>query len=219
MGASGPFVTILRILQPPQQLSRPEPFPGQQLSQHPVDLRPRDPGHHFPPNPVAGSAEKRRPAGRGPRGDASRPRCGSRTRPAPHRSAQSRTPFRYATGSLPRRPGFPVGYPPERWTGSSAARCPPDSGDSRGPVDLAGLPPAGGTHPLGAEPVAAGTLGTLGHVISCQAASGIAAALSPLSAAARPPAWVCGAPPGPGRPTVRSSSSGHTVKPAGTSRT
>ena len=29
MGASGPFVAFLRLLQPPQQLSRPEPFPGQ----------------------------------------------------------------------------------------------------------------------------------------------------------------------------------------------
>ena len=28
MGALGPFVTIPRILEPPQQLSRPEPFPG-----------------------------------------------------------------------------------------------------------------------------------------------------------------------------------------------
>ena len=50
MGAPGPFVTILRILQPPQQLSRPEPFPGQHFPHHPVDLRPRDPGHLFPPS-------------------------------------------------------------------------------------------------------------------------------------------------------------------------
>ena len=35
--------------------------------------------------------------------------CGSRTRPAPRRSAQSRTRSRYATGSRPRRPGSPVG--------------------------------------------------------------------------------------------------------------
>ena len=28
MGAPGQFVTILRILEPPQQFSRPEPFPG-----------------------------------------------------------------------------------------------------------------------------------------------------------------------------------------------
>ena len=48
MGAPGPFVTILRILEPPQQLSRPEPFPGQHFPHHPVDLRPRDPGHLFP---------------------------------------------------------------------------------------------------------------------------------------------------------------------------
>ena len=139
MGAPGPLVALLRILEPPQQLSQPEPFPGQHLSHHPVHLRPRYPGHHFPPKPVAGSAEKRRPAGRGPRGDASLPRacpvldtgCGSRTRPAPRRSSQSRPPFRYATLSLPRRPGSPGGYPPERWTGSSAVRCRPDSGDKR----------------------------------------------------------------------------------------
>ena len=48
VGAPGPFVTILRILEPPQQLIRPEPFPGQHLPHHPVDLRPRDPGHLFP---------------------------------------------------------------------------------------------------------------------------------------------------------------------------
>ena len=30
------------------QLSRPEPFPGQHFPHHPVDLRPRDPGHLSP---------------------------------------------------------------------------------------------------------------------------------------------------------------------------
>ena len=48
MGALGPFVTILRILEPPQQLSRPEPFPGQHSPHYPVYLRPRDPGHLAP---------------------------------------------------------------------------------------------------------------------------------------------------------------------------
>ena len=72
-----------------------------------VDLRPRDPGHLFPPKPVAGSAEKLRPAGTGPRGDASQPRCGSRTRPC--RFSPSQTPFLYADGSLPRMPGSPTG--------------------------------------------------------------------------------------------------------------
>ena len=48
MRASGPFVGFFRILQPPQQLSRPELFPGQHLSHHPADLRPRDLGHLFP---------------------------------------------------------------------------------------------------------------------------------------------------------------------------
>ena len=91
-------------------------------------LRPRDPGHLFPPKPVAGSAEKLRPADTGPRGDASPPKCGSHTRPAPRCSSPSQTPFLYATGSLPRMPGSPTGYPPERWTGSSGVRCRPGSG-------------------------------------------------------------------------------------------
>ena len=50
MGVSGHFVAILRILKPPKQLSRPDLFPGQHLPHHPVDLRPRDPGHLFPPS-------------------------------------------------------------------------------------------------------------------------------------------------------------------------
>ena len=50
MGASGPFVAFLGLLQPPQQLIRPEPFPGQHLSHHPVDLRSRDPEHLSPPS-------------------------------------------------------------------------------------------------------------------------------------------------------------------------
>ena len=44
-------------------------------------------------------------------------------------------------------------------TGLAAVQVP----TVNGPVDLAGLPPAGWPHPLGAEPVAAGTLATLGH--------------------------------------------------------
>ena len=76
----------------------PEPFPGQHFPHHPVDLRPRD------YKPVAGSAEKLRPAGTGPRGDASQPRCGSRTRPGLRRFSPSQTPFLYANGSLPRMP-------------------------------------------------------------------------------------------------------------------
>ena len=39
MGAFGPFVTVLRILKPPQQLGWPEPFPGQHFPHHPVDLQ------------------------------------------------------------------------------------------------------------------------------------------------------------------------------------
>ena len=119
MGASGPLVAFLRLLQPPQQFSRPEPFPGQHLPHHPVDLRSRDPGHLFPPKPVAGSGETLRPAGIAPRDDAIPPRCGSPTRPAPRCSSPSRTPFLCATGSHPRMPGSPGAYPPDRWTGSS----------------------------------------------------------------------------------------------------
>ena len=48
IGASGPFVAFLRLLQPTQQLIRSEPFPGQHLPHHPVDLRSRDLGH-LPP--------------------------------------------------------------------------------------------------------------------------------------------------------------------------
>ena len=109
----------------------PNRFPGQHFPHHPVDLRPRDPGHLFPPKPVAGSAEKLRPAGTGPRGDASQPRCGSRTRPGLRRFSPSQTPFLYANGSLPRMPGSPTGYPPEHWTGSSGVRCRPGSGGRR----------------------------------------------------------------------------------------
>ena len=114
VGVPGPFVTFLRILEPPQQLSRPKPFPGQHLPHHPVDLRPRDPGHLSPPKPVAGSAEMLRPAGTGPRGDASPPKCGSRTRPAPRRF-NFMAPFS-APGSVASmtRPVYPPGVFPAR---------------------------------------------------------------------------------------------------------
>ena len=59
-------------------------------------------------------------------------------------------------------PGSPAGYPPEHWTGSSGVRCRPGSGGRR-PVDFAGLAPAGRSHPLGAEKVAAWPLASLGH--------------------------------------------------------
>ena len=85
------------------------PFPGQHFPHHPVDLRPRDPGHLFSPKPVAGSAEMLRPAGTGPRGDASPPKCGSRTRPAPRRF-NFMAPFS-APGSVASmtRPVYPPG--------------------------------------------------------------------------------------------------------------
>ena len=133
MGTPGAFVTILRILEPPQQLSRPEPFPGQHLLHHPVDPRLHE-GRLCglvirgifppPPKPVAGSGETFRPADTGRRDDAIPSRCGSHTCPAPRRSSPSRTPFLCATGSLPRMPGSLMGYPPERWTGSSGIHRP-----------------------------------------------------------------------------------------------
>ena len=223
MGASGPFVTVLRFLQPPQQLSRPEPFPGQHLSHHPVDLRPRDPGHHFPPILLQAQQKSAAQQAQGhvvmPARSVLVAGCGSRTRSAPRRSAQSRTRFLCTTLSLPRRPGSPVGYPPERWTGSSAARCRPDSGD-RLPSGSRRASAGWWDAPLGAEPVAAWTLATLGHrYLPPGLLRQFSAALRhcpPLPAhqpgfAGRPRPWYAG--------LVRSSSSGHTVKPAGTSRT
>ena len=95
-------------------------------------LRPRDPGHLFPPKPVAGSAEKLRPAGTGPRGDASQPRCGSRTRPGPTSLfSVSNSVFNTPTGASHVCQGLQRGNPPEHWTGSSGVRCRPGSGGRR----------------------------------------------------------------------------------------
>ena len=77
-----------------------------------------------PLTPVAGSTGTLRPAGTGPHGDASPPRCGSRTRPFPRRSSQSRTPSQSASGTLPREPASPGECPRERWTGSSGIHRP-----------------------------------------------------------------------------------------------
>ena len=107
MGASGPFVAFLRLLQPPQQLIRLEPFPGQHFPHHPVDLGPGDPGHLFPPNPAADSGERLQPAGIGPRGDATQPRAcpvldtgsGSRGRSGP-RALAIPTELRAVGGGL-----------------------------------------------------------------------------------------------------------------------
>ena len=57
MGAARPLVTILRVLESPQQLSRPEPFPGQHSLHPPVYLGPRD-SRHLPPKPVASQQER-----------------------------------------------------------------------------------------------------------------------------------------------------------------
>ena len=70
-----------------------------------------------------------------------------------------------------------------------------------GPVDVAGLAPAGWTHPLGAELIGAGPLASLGHrYLPPGLRRQLSAALPPWSAAARPRARACGAPPGPGMP-------------------
>ena len=90
-------------------------------------LRTGDPRHLFPPSPAASSGGTLRPAGIGQRGDASRPRCASRTRPAQRRSFRSRIRFQCATGSLPRGPGSPRPCLQERWTNSSGVRCRPGS--------------------------------------------------------------------------------------------
>ena len=58
MGASGPFFAFFRLLQPPQQLIRPEPFPGQHFPHHPVDLGPGDPGHLSSPPILLQTQEK-----------------------------------------------------------------------------------------------------------------------------------------------------------------
>ena len=57
-------------------------------------------GHLFPPNPVAGSTGRLPPAGTARCDDASPPRCGFRTRPAPRRSYQSRILSQCASGSV-----------------------------------------------------------------------------------------------------------------------
>ena len=90
-----------------------------------------------------------------------------------------------------------------------------------GPVDFAGLPPAGWTNPLSAEPVAAGTLASLGHrylppgllrqFITALLHSAPLTPHQPGFAGRAPRPWYAG--------VVRSGSGGHTVKPAGTSRT
>ena len=154
VGASGPVVAFLRLLRPPQQLIRPEPFPGQHFPHHPVDCGLVIRGI-FSPKPVAGSAGTLRPASAKRRGDARPPRacpvldtgCGSRTRPVPRRSYPASNSVSMRTLSHPRRPGSPGEYPPERWTGSSGVRCRPGSG-GKWPSGCRRLPPAGWTHPL-----------------------------------------------------------------------
>ena len=101
-----------------------EPFPGQHLPHHPVDLGPGDPWH-LPPSLLqtqeSGSAQQ----AWGDMVMPPRPRCGSRTRPAPRRSSPSRTPSQHANGSRPHGPRPPERNPPEHWIGGSGARCRP----------------------------------------------------------------------------------------------
>ena len=96
-----------------------------------VDLRPRDPGHLFPPSLLQTQQKSSAQQAQGHVVMPSPPMSGSRTRPAPRRSSPSRTRSQCATGSLPRMPGSPTGYPPERWTSSSGVRCRPSSGGRR----------------------------------------------------------------------------------------
>ena len=88
-------------------------------------------GASFPPKPAASPIERRRAAGTGLHGDASPPKCGSSTRPAPRRSSPSQTPSQCAILTLPLGPMYPAGCPPKRWTGSSGARCRPGSAGRR----------------------------------------------------------------------------------------
>ena len=198
----------------------PELLPGQHLPHHLVHLWPRDPGHLFPPNPAAGPAGTLHPAGIGhvvmpPRPGASlvlvqthvallRLELRFYTPPGPSHVGQG------LQGSVLRSIGPVV-------AGLAAVQVPaPD-----GPVDVAGLPPAGWTHPLGAEPVAARPLASpWATVISRQGSlrQFIAALLHgpPLSGhelrlAGRPNPGYSG--------LVQAGSKGQTVVPPGTSST
>ena len=114
-------------------------------------------------------------------------------------------------------PGFPGADPPDRWTvvaGLAAVQVPAVNG----PGDFAGLPPAGWTHPLRAEPVAAGTLASLGHRnLTPGLLRQFTAALlhgPPLrSAAARPPAWACGGARSPDAPEMLRTGPGWLQRP------
>ena len=154
------MVAQLLRLQQPQQLLSAQPFPGQHLAHHTVHLRPADPGHLFPPKPVAGSTGRLPPPGTAQCDDASPPRCGSRTRPAPRRSSPFRTPSRCATWNRPRRPASPEECPRERWTGSSGLRCRPGSG-ARWPSGFRQA--SAGWLAAPTEHISPRPLGTLGH--------------------------------------------------------
>ena len=126
-------------LQSLQQLIRPEALPGQHLTHHTVHLRLHEDrlwgrvGRGISsPGSVADSTKRLRPAGTLPCGDASRPRCGSRTRPVPRRSSPSRIRFRCASGTLPRGPASPRPCLRGRWTGSSDRRVPKSYANTKG---------------------------------------------------------------------------------------
>ena len=148
----------------PQQLGWPEPFPGQHFPHHPVDLRPRDPvGIFFPPSLLQAQQKSSAHSGTGPRGDASRPRCGSRTRPGLRRFSPGQTPFLYANGSLPRMPGVSNGVSCGALEGSRRGSLPSRFRRADGQVDYRRACACWSVDPLGAEKVAAWPLASLGH--------------------------------------------------------
>ena len=230
MGALGPFVTILCLLQPPQQLIRPEPFPGQHFPHHPVDPRLHE-GRLcglvirgiFPPQACC-RLSKKSPAqqAQGHVVMPARPSAGL-VLVQPH-VALLRLKLRFYTppGASHVCQGLHRGILQsigQVVAGFAAVQVPAVNG----PVDFAGLPPACWTHPLSAEPVAAGILASSATVISRQASSGNSSLRSSMvrRCPSRTSLGLRGRPPNPWycRTGPSSGSGGHTVKPAGTSRT
>ena len=175
------------------------------------------PGHLFPPKPVAGSGETLRPAGIGPRDDAIPPRCGSPTRPA--HVALLRLELRFyappgATHVCQGLQGRILRIVGQVVAGFAAVQVPAVNG----PGDFAGLAPAGWTHPLRAEPAAAGTLASLGHRnltpgLLRQFTAALLHGPPRRSAAARPPAWACGGARSPDAPEMLRTGPGWLQRP------
>ena len=146
-GAPGPFVTILRLFQPPQQLSRAFPGRNSRTTQTFV-IR----GIFFPPKAQQKSSAQQA------QGHVVMP-----SRPCPGPYSSSPTSLFSVSNSMRHRepPTYARvsnGDPPE--PSSSGVRCRPGSGGRR-PKPFAGLAPPGYPHPLGAE--APRPLGSLRH--------------------------------------------------------